>query len=157
MAVLTAIAAAMLGGRTGARVLDDLEARSDMLQAATFAGMGFGNAGVHVPHASGYPIAGMARHYRPAGYPVAEPLAPHGQSVAVTAPAALRYTFSAAPERHLRAAALLAVAPARSSPTTSPRFSTIRSRTGERAPIYGAPPEIAAISTAATDHSAPVL
>jgi len=87
---------------------DDLDARSDMLQAATFAGMGFGNAGVHIPHANGYPIAGMVRDYRPAGYAVKEPLVPHGQSVAVTAPAALRYTFPAAPERHLRAAALLA-------------------------------------------------
>jgi hydroxyacid-oxoacid transhydrogenase len=69
--------------------------------------MGFGNAGVHLPHAGGYPIAGVVRDYRPAGYAVSEPLVPHGQSVAVTAPAALRYTFSAAPERHLRAAALL--------------------------------------------------
>ena len=87
---------------------DDLDARSDMLQAATFAGMGFGNAGVHIPHANGYPIAGMVRDYRPAGYPVEKPLVPHGQSVAVSAPAALRYTFAAAPARHLRAAALLA-------------------------------------------------
>jgi hydroxyacid-oxoacid transhydrogenase len=86
---------------------DDLEARSDMLQAATFAGMGFGNAGVHIPHAGGYPIAGMVQRYRPAGYEVSEPLVPHGQSVAVTAPAALRYTFPVAPERHVRAAALL--------------------------------------------------
>ena len=86
---------------------DDLDARTDMLQAATFAGMGFGNAGVHIPHANGYPIAGMVRDYRPAGYAVEEPLVPHGQSVAATAPAALRYTFAAAPERHLRAAALL--------------------------------------------------
>jgi hydroxyacid-oxoacid transhydrogenase len=87
---------------------DDLDARSDMLQAATFAGIGFGNAGVHIPHACGYPIAGMVRGYRPAGYAVEEPLVPHGQSVAATAPAALRHTFPAAPERHLRAAALLA-------------------------------------------------
>jgi hydroxyacid-oxoacid transhydrogenase len=93
--------------RRAVRAGDDLDARSDMLQAATFAGMGFGNAGVHIPHACGYPLAGMVRDYRPAGYTVAEPLVPHGQSVAVTAPAAFRYTFSAAPERHLRAAALL--------------------------------------------------
>ncbi len=86
---------------------DDLAARTDMLQAATFAGMGFGNAGVHVPHACGYPIAGMVRDYRPAGYTVDEPLVPHGQAVAVTAPAAFRYTFPADPGRHLRAAALL--------------------------------------------------
>jgi hydroxyacid-oxoacid transhydrogenase len=29
-----------------------------MLLAASFAGMGSGNAGVHIPHACGYPIAG---------------------------------------------------------------------------------------------------
>jgi alcohol dehydrogenase class IV len=86
---------------------DDLDARTDMLQAATFAGMGFGNAGVHIPHACGYPIAGMVRDYRPAGYAVEEPLVPHGQSVAVTAPASFRFTFPTAPERHVRAAALL--------------------------------------------------
>jgi alcohol dehydrogenase class IV len=86
---------------------DDLDARTDMLQAATFAGMGFGNAGVHIPHACGYPIAGMVRGYRPEGYEAPGPLVPHGQSVAVTAPAALRFTYPAAPERHQRAAALL--------------------------------------------------
>ena len=86
---------------------DDVAARTDMLQAATFAGMGFGNAGVHIPHANGYPIAGMVSQYRPAEYAVNEPLVPHGQSVAVTAPAAFRYTFPADPARHVRAAALL--------------------------------------------------
>jgi hydroxyacid-oxoacid transhydrogenase len=86
---------------------DDPAARSDMLQAATFAGMGFGNAGVHIPHACGYPIAGKVREYRPAGYEAAGPLVPHGQSVAVTAPAAFRFTFTANPERHQHAATLL--------------------------------------------------
>jgi alcohol dehydrogenase class IV len=38
----------------------DLEARSNMMLAATFAGMGFGNSGVHIPHANAYPIAGSA-------------------------------------------------------------------------------------------------
>ena len=37
--------------------------------AATFAGLGFGNAGVHIPHANAYPIAGRVRDYRPEGYP----------------------------------------------------------------------------------------
>jgi alcohol dehydrogenase class IV len=83
----------------------DLAARTDMALAATFAGMGFGNAGVHIPHANAYPIAGRARDFHPDGYP--EPLVPHGMAVALTAPEAFRFTFPASPERHLRAAALL--------------------------------------------------
>ena len=87
---------------------DDLEARVGMAMAATFAGMGFGNAGVHVPHAVAYPIAGLVREYVPSGYPgVEEPLVPHGQSVIVTAPATFDFTYPTAPERHLRAAELL--------------------------------------------------
>jgi len=86
----------------------DLEARSSMMLAATFAGMGFGNSGVHIPHANAYPIAGMVKDYRPPGYPQAEPMVPHGMSVSLTAPEAFRFSFSSAPERHLHAAALLA-------------------------------------------------
>ena len=44
------------------------EARTEMAMAATFAGLGFGNAGVHIPHANAYPIAGRVRDFRPAGY-----------------------------------------------------------------------------------------
>jgi alcohol dehydrogenase class IV len=86
---------------------DNLEARSDMMMAATFAGMGFGNSGVHIPHANAYPIAGMVRDYVPEGYPPDEPMVPHGQSVSLTAPEAFRFSFSSAPQRHLRAASLL--------------------------------------------------
>jgi hydroxyacid-oxoacid transhydrogenase len=85
-----------------------LEHRSNMLMAATFAGMGFGNAGVHIPHANAYPIAGRVKDFRPDGYPVDEPMIPHGMSVSLTAPEAFRYTFASSPERHLRAARLLA-------------------------------------------------
>ncbi|MBI1379143.1 MAG: iron-containing alcohol dehydrogenase [Frankiales bacterium] len=85
----------------------DAEARAGMALAATLAGMGFGNAGVHVPHADAYPIAGRARDYRPDGYPDGEALVPHGIAVSLTAPAAFRLTFPASPERHLRAARLL--------------------------------------------------
>jgi hydroxyacid-oxoacid transhydrogenase len=86
----------------------DLEARTNMMLAATFAGMGFGNSGVHIPHANAYPIAGMVKDYRPAGYPQDEPMVPHGQSVSLTAPEAFRFSFDSAPERHLRAASLMA-------------------------------------------------
>jgi hydroxyacid-oxoacid transhydrogenase len=69
--------------------------------------MGFGNAGVHIPHACGYAIAALVRDYRAAGYDPDEPMVPHGQSVSLTAPAAFRFTFATDPERHRRAAALL--------------------------------------------------
>ncbi|MDO5629638.1 MAG: hydroxyacid-oxoacid transhydrogenase [Mobilicoccus sp.] len=86
---------------------DDEQARSQMMMAATFAGMGFGNAGVHIPHANGYPIAGNVREYRPENYPQGKAMVPHGESVSLTAPEAFRFTFDACPERHLRAASLL--------------------------------------------------
>ena len=86
---------------------DDLHARENLALAATFAGMGFGNAGVHIPHANAYPIAGQVRDFVPDGYPPGEPLVPHGMAVSLTAPEAFRFTFEAAPERHLRVAQLL--------------------------------------------------
>ncbi|MDK3255798.1 hydroxyacid-oxoacid transhydrogenase [Blastococcus capsensis] len=94
--------------RTAVRNGDDVQARSDMALAATFAGMGFGNAGVHIPHANAYPIAGQVKNFHPDDYPGDEPMVPHGMSVALTAPEAFRFTFDASPERHVRAAELLA-------------------------------------------------
>jgi hydroxyacid-oxoacid transhydrogenase len=86
---------------------DDLAARRDMALAATFAGLGFGNAGVHIPHANAYPIAGQVRDFHPAGYPDDAPMVPHGMAVSLTAPEAFRFTFAASPERHQHAARLL--------------------------------------------------
>jgi hydroxyacid-oxoacid transhydrogenase len=86
---------------------DDVDARNDMALAATFAGLGFGNAGVHIPHANAYPIAGQVRDFRPKDYPSDEPMVPHGMAVSLTAPEAFRFTFAAAPDRHVRAAKLL--------------------------------------------------
>jgi alcohol dehydrogenase class IV len=86
----------------------DREARADMTLAATFAGLGFGNAGVHIPHANAYPIAGRVSDYHPPDYPDDHPMVPHGMAVSLTAPEAFRFTFGSAPERHLRAAELLA-------------------------------------------------
>ena len=94
--------------RTAVRNGEDMQARSDMAIAATFAGMGFGNAGVHIPHANAYPIAGQVKDFHPRDYPSGEAMVPHGMSVALTAPEAFRFTFSASPERHIRAAELLA-------------------------------------------------
>ena len=87
---------------------EDRQARGEMALAATFAGLGFGNAGVHIPHANAYPVAGrvhdLATDFRPKGYDVTEPMVPHGMAVAMTAPAAFALTFDADPARHLAAA-----------------------------------------------------
>jgi hydroxyacid-oxoacid transhydrogenase len=93
--------------RTAVRDGADVEARGKMAMAATFAGMGFGNAGVHIPHANAYPIAGRVKDFHPADYPDDEPMIPHGMSVALTAPEAFRFTFDASPDRHRAAARLL--------------------------------------------------
>ncbi|MCW2819369.1 MAG: adhfe [Marmoricola sp.] len=87
---------------------EDDDARHQMAMAATFAGIGFGNAGVHIPHANAYPIAGRVKDFRPEGYPQDEAMVPHGMAVSLTAPEAFRWTFEASPERHLKAAELLA-------------------------------------------------
>ncbi len=94
--------------RKAVRDGDDLAARNEVAMAATFAGLGFGNAGVHIPHANAYPIAGQVRDFHPEGYDADHAMVPHGMAVSLTAPAAFRYTFQASPERHLRAAELLA-------------------------------------------------
>lgn len=86
---------------------DDIEARGFMMLGATMAGIGFGSAGVHIPHACAYPIAGLKHEYTAPGYPDDHPFVPHGFSVIVTAPAAFRYTYDADPRRHEEAARLL--------------------------------------------------
>lgn len=85
----------------------DDDARANMLLAASYAGVGFGNAGVHLPHAMSYPVAGHVRAYHAPGYVTDHPLVPHGLSVILNAPAVFRFTAASSPQRHLQAAEAL--------------------------------------------------
>jgi alcohol dehydrogenase class IV len=105
-----AMEALRLAGKYFVRAVSDAgdrEAREGLAWAATLAGIAFGNAGVHLPHAMSYAVAGLVRDYRCPGYPQHEPMVPHGISVVVGAPAVFRATGATSPERHLEAAAAL--------------------------------------------------
>lgn len=85
---------ALVGRHLRPAVAGDEASRHHMMWSATLAGIAFGNAGVHVPHAMAYAV-GSREHV------------PHGFAVAVNAPAAFRLLAETSPERHAEAAALL--------------------------------------------------
>lgn len=109
----------------------DYEANADITLAAALAGLGFGNAGVHLCHGMSYAISGLNKTYWHDGYPsphdklststsmytsikpqsfISKPktLVPHGISVVLSAPAVFNYTARTSPGRHFHAARLLA-------------------------------------------------
>ena len=85
----------------------DVEARTEMMYAATQAGIAFNAAGCHLPHGLSYAVSGLARDFHVPGYPEGKTLVPHGMAVVLNNPSVWRYTAPCAPERHIRAAAFL--------------------------------------------------
>ena len=61
-----------------------------LMFAGMLAGIGFGNAGCHLPHAMSYAVAGLVRDYNAPGWPSHQPMAPPGVSGIRNAPPGLR-------------------------------------------------------------------
>lgn len=85
----------------------DVEARHQLMWASTLAGIAFGNAGCHAPHGMSYSVSGLVKNFQPDGYPMGEPMVPHGMSVIVNSPSVFRHTASGSSKRHLDGAAWL--------------------------------------------------
>ena len=132
------LAAIRLGGRYLARAVrdtSDTEARHQLMFASTLAGLAFGSAGVHIPHAMSYAVATLRHEYTATGYEDREAMVPHGIAVVINAPAAFRFTATANPARHLEAAAALGAdvagaAPDEAGELLAQRFIALMRATG---------------------------
>jgi alcohol dehydrogenase class IV len=103
-------AISMLGGN----LVDAVTAPQDhhfeaLMFAGMLAGIGFGNAGNHLPHGMSYAVAGLVRDYRPAGWFSDHPMVPHGIAVIINSPAVFEFTGSACPDRYLQAARAIGI------------------------------------------------
>jgi hydroxyacid-oxoacid transhydrogenase len=86
----------------------DIEARTEMMYAATLGGIAFANAGCHLPHGMSYAVSGLVKDGTFFdGYPDAAPMVPHGMAVVLNAPSVYRFTSCACPDRHLHGAECL--------------------------------------------------
>jgi len=85
----------------------DIEARTEMMFAATQAGIAFNAAGCHLPHGLSYPVSGLTRDFHLDGYPPRKSLVPHGMAVVLNNPSVWRFTAPCSPQRHLHGAACL--------------------------------------------------
>uniref|UniRef100_A0A1I8FPA2 Fe-ADH domain-containing protein n=1 Tax=Macrostomum lignano TaxID=282301 RepID=A0A1I8FPA2_9PLAT len=93
--------------RRAVRNPSDSEARSAMHLAACMAGVGFGNAGVHLcqrpvlPHLRVGDVCKQRRLQVRRLFRDQHALIPHGLSVVITAPKVFEFTGAASPDRHL--------------------------------------------------------
>ena len=85
----------------------DIDARTEMMFAATQAGIAFNAAGCHLPHGLSYSVSGLTRDFHLDGYPPRKSLVPHGMAVVLNNPSVWRFTASCSPQRHLHGAACL--------------------------------------------------
>jgi hydroxyacid-oxoacid transhydrogenase len=102
------------GGRHVRRAVadgDDVEVRGFMMLGATMAGVGFGSAGVHIPHSCAYPIASVEHEYQPPGVSGRSPVHPARALGDRDRAGRLRFTYDAMPSRQHNVAELLAGEP----------------------------------------------